>query len=237
MFPTQKSQAAGHHLPRSAAAVALIYRGPASTPGCPEAAQALLRAADPTLRIRFVGPHEPTPLSPHTLAQACLYVQPGGPSLRRSYRLLHRHRPAITHYVHSGGRYLGLCLGAYLAGHTPGFDLLPGDAHRYIATPGSTVTGPGDTSIDVTWAGTRRPVFFQDGPTFTLHTQAHVQVLATYPNGHPAALVTSCGGGVVGVAGPHPEATADWFLDAGLPRPSQLAIDLGVDLIRRVMSR
>lgn len=217
--------------------MALIYRGPASTPGCPEAAQALLVASDPQLRIRFVGPREATALSPAVLAQACLYVQPGGPSLRRSYRLLHRHRDAITHYVRSGGRYLGLCLGGYLAGCTPGFGLLPGDAYRYIDTAASGVTGPGDTIVELTWAGDRRPVFFQDGPTFTLHTRNRVDILATYPNGHPAALVTPYGHGVVGVVGPHPEATPDWFLDAGIPLPSRLAIDLGVDLIRQVMSR
>ena len=33
---------------------------------------------------------------------------------------------AITAYVEAGGRYLGICQGAYLAGHDPGMGLLGG---------------------------------------------------------------------------------------------------------------
>ena len=216
--------------------MALVYRGKASTPGCPEAAAALLVRADRELVVRFVGPRESTPVTSAVLAGAHLYVQPGGPSLRRAYRRLRRQHEAIAHFVRTGGRYLGLCLGGYLAGATPGFSLLPGDAQRYIDTPGAGISGAGDAVVPVTWAGARRQVFFQDGPCFEVDAGSGAQVLARYPNGRIAALVCRHGDGVVGVVGPHPEADAQWFLDAGLPIPSCLALDLGVDLVRRVLS-
>jgi len=87
----------------------------------------------------------------------------------------------------------------------------------------------------VFWRGRRRTVFFQDGPLFVLDPFAGVTPLATYPNGAVAALVTGFGAGRVGVVGPHPEATDDWFTDAGLP--VHHTQDLGLDLVDTVMSR
>ncbi len=215
--------------------MALVYRGKASTPGCPEAAAALLTSSEVGLDVRFVGPKEKTALSPDALAEACLYVQPGGPSLRKAYRRLGKHGGAIAEFVSGGGRYLGFCLGGYLAGHTPGFALLPGDTERYIDTPASGVTGTEDTVVEVSWAGARRPVFFQDGPSFVLQPGHGAEILATYPNGRPAAVLSRYGRGAVGVVGPHPEADLSWFHDAGLPPPPRLALDLGVHLVRRLL--
>jgi hypothetical protein len=62
-------------------------------------------------------------------------------------------------------------------------------------------------------------------------------VLATYGNGLPAAVIAPFGAGAVGVVGPHPEATPDWFSDVGLTVPDDLRADLTQDLIDRVMTR
>ena len=40
----------------------------------------------------------------------------------------------------------------------------------------------------------------------------------------------------MGVVGPHPEATDDWFTDAGLEPPDRLGADLGQDLVDAVMA-
>ena len=37
------------------------------------------------------------------------------------------------------------------------------------------------------------------------------------------------------MVGPHPEATPDWFTDSGLATPAPLALDLGLELVDRVM--
>jgi len=62
-----------------------------------------------------------------------------------------------------------------------------------------------------------------------------VRVLATYPNDTIAALVARFGSGRVGVVGPHPEATQDWYTDAGL-LVDRLGLDLGLDLVNAVMT-
>lgn len=216
--------------------VALVYRGPASVPGCPEAVAALLRCSRWDFDIHYVGPRERTQLSAAALRGSALYVQPGGGQLRRAYRTLRRAAPLLRAHVSSGGRYLGVCLGAYLAGRTPGFALLPGDTDRYIGSPGATITTDRDTVIDLTWDGTSREIFFQDGPWFDLdRRRGPADVLAVYDNALPAAVVAPYGRGAVGAVGPHPEATADWFTDSGLDQPPRLAVDLGLRLLDRLM--
>jgi hypothetical protein len=151
---------------------------------------------------------------------------------------MERHAPAVRSFVRSGGGYLGFCLGGYLAGETPGFGLLPGDTDRWISSPGAPVDHAGDATARVTWAGVRRELYVQDPPWFDLNpARGAADVLATYGNGLPAAVIAPFGAGAVGVVGPHPEATADWFSDVGLTVPGDLLADLTQDLIDRVMAR
>lgn len=229
--------------PCSSGGLALVYRGPASLPGCPEAAAELLRASSRPLRVEFVGPREPRQLSTASLADAVLYVQPGGAELDDAYRHLRPHRKDIRRFVAAGGRYLGFCLGGYLAGASPGFGLLPGDSDQYITTELATVHSEEDAVVEVNWRGQLRQLYFQDGPCFQLDPRADTTVLATYLNQAVAASVSGFGRGRVGVVGPHPEAEADWFTDAALrdpgrnhPSPANArGRDLGLDLLNEVM--
>ena len=213
--------------------LALVYRGKAARPeGCAEAVAALLRSSGHGFDVRFVGKREELPLTPETLARATVYAQPGGGGLRPAYRRMRRHRAAIRDFVAAGGVYLGFCLGGYLAGATPGFSLLPGDTDRHSAGGGRPVHGGRDTTVDVRWRGRDRRMYFQDGAEFLLRRDAPgVQVLAHYADGGVAALTAPFGAGAVGVVGPHPEATPDWYRDAGLAVPAHGDADLGHDLI------
>lgn len=229
------------------APLALVYRGPAATPmGCSEAVARLLRTSPWGFDVRYVGPGESLPLTAGVLAAAALYAQPGGGTLKRAYRSMRRHREAIRGYTASGGRYLGFCLGGYLAGATPGFALLPGDTDQYITSAGATVRSGRDTVVEVRWRKRRRCLYFQDGPLFDVRPDARdVDVVAWYPNRTVAALVAPFDGGRVAVVGPHPEATVDWYEDSGLALPGQpgpgqsprpgLGHDLGHELIDAVM--
>ena len=215
---------------------ALVYRGPATLPGCPEAVAELLSASRWGFDVQFAGPDEDVDVTPAVLESAVLYSQPGGATLADAYKHLRPHRKAIRRFVRGGGHYLGFCLGGYLAGATPGFDLLPGDTDQYVTSRHASLRTEDSTVVEVDWRGRRRRLFFQDGPIFTLDRDADVTVLATYRNETVAALVTPFGAGRVGVVGPHPEATDDWFTDAGLDVPKPLATDLGQDLVDAVMS-
>ncbi|MFK0250330.1 BPL-N domain-containing protein [Amycolatopsis azurea] len=218
--------------------LALVYRGPASLPGCPEAVAELLESSSHGFEVQFTGPDEEVPLCKSSLSAATLYAQPGGGRLSYAYRKLRRHHNDIRSFVWSGGRYLGFCLGAYLAGATPGFGLLPGDTDRYIDTEDSAFDHADDTVVAIRWRGRRRKLYFQDGPVFLLDSPDVANVLATYSNGMAAALVAPFGTGHVGVVGPHPEATRDWYTDSGLRRPIlRTGRNLGLDLVDAVMGR
>jgi glutamine amidotransferase-like uncharacterized protein len=220
------------------APLALVYRGKAAKPtACSDAVAALLAASPHGFDVRFVGRKEELQLTSDVLAQAALYAQPGGGELGPAYRRMRRHRDLIRSYVAAGGRYLGFCLGGYLAGATPGFALLPGDTDQYVRTRGATVRTTGDTLVEVGWRRRRRYLYFQDGPVFRLDRSAtDVDVLARYPNGELAALVAPFGAGRLGVVGPHPEATPDWYRDSGLADPDPRHAELGHDLIDALMS-
>jgi hypothetical protein len=91
-----------------------------------------------------------------TLATAALYAQPGGGnSVKRAYRQTKGSARTIRDYVRSGGRYLGICMGGYLAGHWRGFGLLPGGTDQFITSPGADVTKKKDTLVEVDWRGRR----------------------------------------------------------------------------------
>jgi glutamine amidotransferase-like uncharacterized protein len=235
-----RRQATGRPTPTP---VALVYRGPASTPGCPEAAAELLSASGLDLQVAFIGPKEKRSLNPASFADATLYVQPGGPDLDDAYRHLRAHSRTIRGFVAGGGHYLGICLGGYLAGTSPGFALIPGDSDQYIKSPSTTVHTEEDAVVEVNWRGSRRTLYFQDGPCFQLDPDVRVTVLARYPNDTVAAAVNRFGNGRVGVVGPHPEADEDWFTDVGLPDPGRASSaaanargrDLGLDLLNEIM--
>lgn len=131
--------------------------------------------------------------------------------------------PALRSFIATGGRYIGFCLGAYMAGHDPGFSLLPpSDAvSQEIEAPNAQVTTEEDAIVQVDWtfstgkkAGqteAKRWVYFQDGPMFSVAEGSAARVLARYSSsGDVAAVVCRFGEGWVAGVGPHPEADGDW---------------------------
>ncbi|MBO0777671.1 MAG: hypothetical protein J2P37_02480 [Ktedonobacteraceae bacterium] len=223
--------------------LALVYRGPGGCKGCSEATAALLQSSKWNFEVKFVGPKEPLELSAATLKSAVLYAQPGGKGdARRAYKKIMRQLDdpnVISDWVKAGGRYLGICMGGYLAGDSPtvpGFGVLPGTVGEWIHSPGASWTSDKDTVLQVNWRDHLRWMYFQDGPYFQLNPGATgVQVLATYTNGKIAALVAPHGKGKVAVVGPHPEADETWYSEYNLTDPDGPDADLGHDLINTLM--
>lgn len=129
----------------------------------------------------------------------------------------------IKNFVANGGRYMGFCVGAYLAGYNPGLELLPQgeDVDEESKQPGAQVTNDNDTIINVDWtfstgdeAGTtqkNRWLYFQDGAVIDIAESSTSKVLARYSsNGDIAASLTAYQSGWVGLVGPHPEADQSW---------------------------
>jgi glutamine amidotransferase-like uncharacterized protein len=222
--------------------LALVYRGPASSPGIPADTARFLRTCPQRFRVSFCGPHRgDLPVNAATLARAALYVQPGGgDDFNGAWRSVRGFGGPLRDYISRGGRYLGICMGGYLAGSDPGFGLLPGNCDDYTMTRGAQVRDARNAVITVDWPlphhQTRRKVFYQDGPYFWLLRGAGARVLARYSNHRIAAMVVPFGHGTVGVCGPHPEANRSWYELAGLAYPGGTH-DLGHQLVDAVMAR
>jgi glutamine amidotransferase-like uncharacterized protein len=198
---------------------------------------AILRSGPSPFRVVYCGPDEATPLSREALDQAVLYGQPGGGNdLDAAWRSVRSFTPALRSWIRAGGRYLGICMGGYLAGTGPGFGLFPGNSDEYITEPGATVHSTGDALVTITWRGKPETMYFQDGPGFSLDPGARAKVLARYSNGSIAALVAQSGQGRVGVCGPHPEAERWWYTDADLTPPNPLPHALAHDLVATTMA-
>lgn len=165
-----------------------------------------------------------------------LYAQPGADGDDdAAFRRQKRDKAAIRSYVADGGRYLGICMGGFLA--EPGFfNIFPGRVDEYYSSKGASVTTDDPAVIPVLWRGVRRSMYFQDGGYMVPKRKAaDLTVLARYTNGSIAAVVARHKRGKVGLCGPHPEAPHCWYREADLTYagPTQ---DLGNDLVDTLMA-
>ncbi|MHA6794372.1 BPL-N domain-containing protein [Pseudonocardia bannensis] len=164
-----------------------------------------------------------------------LYAQPGADGDdHAAYKRQKRDKAAIREFVHDGGRYLGICMGGFLA-EPCFFNLFRGRVEEYYSSSGASVRTSDPAVIPIIWRGTTRQMYFQDGGFMIPKRSTSVTVLATYSNGSIAALVAPRGRGKVGLCGPHPEAPPDWYHEANLvySGPTQ---DLGDDLVNALMA-
>jgi hypothetical protein len=168
--------------------------------------------------------------------EVVLYAQPGGDGDDdQAFRRQHRDKDAIRRFVADGGRYLGVCMGGFLAepGH---FDIFPGRVEEYYSSRGASVTTDDAAVIPIRWRDTTRPMYFQDGGYMVPRRRARsgMTVLAQYTNGSIAAVVAPFGAGRVGLCGPHPEAPPSWYREAGLVYEGSTQ-DTGDDLVDTLM--
>lgn len=92
-----------------------------------------------------------------------VYAQPGAlGDDDQAFRRQKRDKSAIRRFVSAGGRYLGVCMGGFLA--EPGFfNLFPGRVAEYYSSPGASVTTDDPAVIPILWRDTTRKMYFQDG--------------------------------------------------------------------------
>ena len=112
----------------------------------------------------------------------------------------------IAHYIHGGGHYLGICMGAYWAGSRY-FDLLiNADVTQYIKRPHADVKRSYGTVADVTWRGTPEKMYFYDGCSI-LGEEEGFKIISRYTNNDPMAIIQ----GRIGLIGCHLEASKYWY--------------------------
>jgi hypothetical protein len=132
---------------------------------------------------------------------------PGGFGDAKSFgRLFSANQNSVKKFVTNGGKYLGICMGAYWAGSYY-LDLLDSvDAVQYITQPNTDTRRPHAKDINIVWQGHPNRVFFYDGCALVGDTSKFTTI-ATYSNGDAMAVIQNN----IGLIGCHPEAEQFWY--------------------------
>jgi len=133
---------------------------------------------------------------------------PGGFGDANSFdNLFKLNAPRVKQFVKQGGRYLGICMGAYWAGKHY-LNMLDGvDAVQYIRRPKTDTRRPHAKAQTVLWDGREEQMFFYDGCALVGPKINECVVWSTYPNGDPMAIIQDN----IGLIGCHPESEHFWY--------------------------
>ena len=132
---------------------------------------------------------------------------PGGFSDASSFdRLFKANQNSVKKFVAQGGKYLGICMGAYWAGSYY-LNLLDSvDAEQYINRPNTDTRRPHAKDINIIWQGHPNRMFFYDGCAL-VGDAGKFNTIATYANGDAMAIIQNN----IGLIGCHPEAEQFWY--------------------------
>jgi glutamine amidotransferase-like uncharacterized protein len=112
----------------------------------------------------------------------------------------------IKQFVKNGGKYLGVCMGAYWTGKHY-FDILDDvEPVQYYKRETSDTKRPHTKNMPVVWNGEPMRMFFNDGCAL-IGDSYKFQTVATYANGDPMAIVQNN----IGLIGCHPESEKFWY--------------------------
>ena len=136
-----------------------------------------------------------------------IVVVPGGFGDASSFdRLFKANQNSVKKFVAQGGKYLGICMGAYWAGSYY-LDLLDSvDAEQYITRPNTDTRRPHAKDINIIWQGHPNRMFFYDGCAL-VGDVGKFNTIATYANGDAMAIIQNN----IGIIGCHPEAEQFWY--------------------------
>jgi glutamine amidotransferase-like uncharacterized protein len=132
---------------------------------------------------------------------------PGGVGDSDTYDILFKyHEHSIRRYVQNGGRFLGICMGAYWADRHY-LDIMDGcESRQYIKQPNTCTRRYYSKAVECNWDSNTDKFFFYDGPAF-IGDESKFEVIARYTNGDPAAIIQN----KIGLIGPHLEAEEYWY--------------------------
>ena len=135
-----------------------------------------------------------------------MIVIPGGLGDASSFDSAFKHNAQpVRDFVAQGGRYLGICMGAYWAGKHYLNMLDDVDAVQYITRPGTDTRRPHAKNIKINWNGSNTEMFFYDG--CALVGNGKYNTISTYSNGDPMAIIQKN----IGLIGCHPESEQFWY--------------------------
>lgn len=167
----------------------------------------IVHALSPHYRFKIFTRHD---LEDDFFDDVDIVCIPGGIGDSESYSfLMKEHEQKIRQFVQSGGKYLGICMGAYWADKYY-FDLLCDvRSKQYIVRPNADTRRPHAKNQTVLWKGQEEKMFFYDGCTFTGLGLNVSDIWSLYPNGDPMAIIQ----GRLGLIGCHLESEPHWYED------------------------
>jgi len=164
----------------------------------------IVSALTPDYSIKLFTKHE---LEDGFFNDVDLVCFPGGIGDSESYHWLLKHnKKTIRDFVLGGGRYLGICMGAYWAGKHYLNLLKDVDAVQYIKRPGADTRRPHAKNINITWQNNPQTMFFYDGCAL-VGDETKFKTIARYSNGDPMAIIQNR----IGLIGCHPESQPHWY--------------------------
>jgi glutamine amidotransferase-like uncharacterized protein len=137
-----------------------------------------------------------------------MVVFPGGIGDSDSYdTILKNNKDVVVDFVARGGKYLGICMGAYWAGKDY-FNILDKvDAVQYIRRPNACTRRPHAKNMPVVWRNQPCNMFFYDGCALVGDEMSPYETVATYSNGDNMAIIQNR----IGLIGCHPESEQFWY--------------------------
>jgi len=141
---------------------------------------------------------------------------PGGIGDADSFDYLFQYNgDRVKEFVQRGGKYLGICMGAYWAGPNY-FNLTQDiDAVQYITQPSADTRRPHAKAQLVSWKGQDNKMFFYDGCSLIGPGIDNSEVWSSYPNGNAMAVIQNN----LGLIGCHPESEPHWYTMYSWMRP------------------
>ena len=122
------------------------------------------------------------------------------------HSILKSNKEKVIEFVQGGGKYLGICMGAYWAG-SHYFNILDDvDATRYLKRPGTDTHRPHAKNISIKWQEKSTNMFWYDGCAL-VGNKHKFQTIATYANNDPMAIIQKN----IGLIGCHPESEKFWY--------------------------
>jgi glutamine amidotransferase-like uncharacterized protein len=164
----------------------------------------IIKALSPYYRFKIFTKHE---LEDDFFDDVDIVAVPGGIGDSDTYRYLMKiNAQRIRNFVANGGKYLGICMGAYWA-DTDYLGLLNGvRAVQYIKQPNTDTRRPHAKNIAVNWLGNPMNMYFYDGCAL-VGNETTFDTFARYKNGDPMAIIQDN----VGLIGCHPESEKHWY--------------------------
>lgn len=210
--------------------IALFVNHPSASVQC---SNSTLNVLQDYYRFKVFSKHD---LEDNFFDDVDMVAFPGGNGDADNYKhLMKHHAPRVRKFLDRGGRYLGICMGAYWAGSNY-FDILHNvDAVQYITRPGTDTRRPHAKACPVIWRGEPMRMYFYDGCAL-VGDRRTFQTVATYANGDPMAIYQDR----IGLIGCHPESEQWWYDMYGYLKPHwhqtrhhELLLDFVNELMKR----